>query len=118
MAHKQRIMPRLGFYVWLPYDIMHKNDLTKIRVSGAGEIVFTNGQRSIKQGGFHRYWRPGDHNDAGPQNIPDINKWYLLQWNCVPGLKDLADNYIYAETFEEAVHIYNTFPHKQSVSAV
>jgi hypothetical protein len=118
MAHQPRVMPRQGFYIWLPSDVMCKDDPTKIRCSGAGEIVFTNGQRSIKQGGFHRYWRPSDFNDAGPQNIPSVNDWALLQWNCVPGLKDLADNYVYAETFEEAVHIYNTAPHKQSISAV
>lgn len=113
-----RLMPRAGFYVWLPYDIMYKDNPTTIKCSNAGEIIYTNGFRSIKQGGFHRYWRPNNHNDAGPQNIPTVNEWTLLQWNCVPGIKDLASNYVYAESFEEAVRIYNTSAHTQSICAV
>ena len=38
----------------------------------------------------------------------NVDRWCTLQWNCVPGKKDLP-NYLYARSLAKAIDLYNSF---------
>ena len=93
-----RKMPKAGYYVGLP--IVDKNIYgNEYRIEG--QIIYTTG---VRGGGGHKYW---NNQKAGDHVPPDHNKWASLLWTCVPGQKELDNNYIYIESIEQAIEILN-----------
>src|SRR3990167_10663684 len=111
-----RQMPKAGFYV--------RPKIIVITIHGEvlppfdEEILYTTG---IRGGGGHKYCRdmrrPNDPpcgcpNDHDPLTSP-MEQWATLLWSCVPGKKELEEDYTYAETLEEARELYATLPYKR-----
>ena len=75
-----RIMPKEGYYVY-------ENRLKGKEI----EVIYTTG---VAGKGGHMYYRVFEGEDS---------EWVTLTWTCVPGLKNLADNYTYYDTLPKGI---------------
>ena len=100
-----RQMPKAGFYV-RPKTIVTTINGTQLPPSDCG-IVYTTG---IRGGGGHKYCRQMSDDEPKISSVP-FNKWSTLLWTCVPGKKELKEDYYYASTLKGALGLLKTLPY-------
>ena len=106
---KPRTMPKAGFYV-RPMTVVTTIH-GKVLPPNDCEIIYTTG---IRGGGGHKYCRQMSSLDPDISTVP-FNQWATLLWTCVPGANEMAKDYHYAATLQDALHLlktlqYNTYP--------